>query len=124
MFIDYLDFNKSWPNNAYLLPNIDKPTTDSSGFKFIYLMDAYFGCNQIVVEPLNHNKNAFMINVGNFSYKVILFYLNYVRATCQRIMNKILKDQTRYTLEFYMDNMIVKSKEQQEHTTNSKTIFE
>lgn len=38
------------------------------------------------------------------------FKLKNVGATYQRMMNKVFKDQTRNMLEIYMDNVIVKSK--------------
>ena len=42
-------------------------------------------------------------------YKVMPFRLNNVGATFQQMVNKIFKELIRYTMEVYVDDMLVKS---------------
>ena len=50
-----------------------------------------------------------------FCYKVMPFGLKNVRATYQRLMNRMLHDQIGRNFEVYVDDMLVKSKEEGGH---------
>lgn len=52
-------------------------------------MDAYFGYNQIPLHPDYQEKMAFMIEKGNYYYKVISFGLKNAGTIYQRMMNKV-----------------------------------
>lgn len=64
-----------------------------------------------------------MTDMGNFCYKAMSFVLKIMGATYQIMMNKVFKSQIGDMVEVYMDDMIVKSKLQEEHTTLLKFIF-
>ena len=60
MCVDYTDFNRACPKDAYHLPNIDKLVDNSSGYKLLSFMDAYSGYNQIPMADENKKKTTFM----------------------------------------------------------------
>ncbi|PNX98241.1 retrotransposon-related protein [Trifolium pratense] len=91
MCVDYTDFNRACPKDAYLLPSIDKPVDNSSGFKLLSFMDAYSGYNQIPMAEADKQKTAFMTESGNYYYNVMPFGLKNAGATYQRMMNKVFR---------------------------------
>ncbi|CAJ2661849.1 unnamed protein product [Trifolium pratense] len=124
MCVDYTDLNKACPKDAYPLPNIDKLVDNSSGFKLLSFMDAYSGYNQIKMAEIDKKKTAFMTESGNYYYNVMPFGLKNAGATYQRMMNKVFNNEIGDMLEVYMDDMIVKSEEEVDHTTHLKRVFD
>ena len=43
--MDFIDLNKAYPKDAYLLPSIDKLVDGASEAKFLNFMDAYSSYN-------------------------------------------------------------------------------
>ncbi|CAJ2641456.1 unnamed protein product [Trifolium pratense] len=124
MCVDYTDLNRACPKDAYPLPNIDKLVDNSSGFKLLSFMDAYSGYNQIKMAEIDKKKTAFMTESGNYYYNVMPFGLKNAGATYQRMMNKVFNNEIGDMLEVYMDDMIVKSKEEVDHTAHLKRVFD
>ncbi|GAU22605.1 hypothetical protein TSUD_135050 [Trifolium subterraneum] len=110
--------------DAYPLPNLDKLVDNSSGFKLLSLMDAYSGYNQIKMAEIDKKKTAFMTETGNYYYNVMPFGLKNAGATYQRMMNKVFHNEIGDMLEVYMDDMIVKSEEEIDHTVHLKRVFD
>ncbi|GAU25741.1 hypothetical protein TSUD_216720 [Trifolium subterraneum] len=124
MCVDYTDLNRACPKDAYLLPNIDKLVDNSSGFKLLSFMDAYSGYNQIKMAEIDKKKTTFMTETGNYYYNVMPFGLKNAGATYQRMMNKVFHNEIGDMLEVYMDDMIVKSEEEIDHTVHLKRVFD
>ncbi|GAU19161.1 hypothetical protein TSUD_89260 [Trifolium subterraneum] len=57
-------------------------------------------------------------------FKLLSFMDAYSGATYQRIMNKIFHNEIGDMLEVYMDDMIVKSEEEIDHTLHLKRVFD
>ena len=51
------------------------------------------------------------------------FGLKNVGATYQRLVNKMLQKQIWNTIEIYIDDMVVKSKNAEDHITNLEEAF-
>ncbi|GAU30613.1 hypothetical protein TSUD_62330 [Trifolium subterraneum] len=124
MCVDYTDLNRVCPKDAYPLPNIDKLVDNSSEFKLLSFMDAYSGYNQIKMAEIDKKKIAFMTETGNYYYNVMPFGLKNAGATYQRMMNKVFHNEIGDMLEVYMDDMIVKSEEEIDHTVHLKRVFD
>lgn len=54
-------------------------------------------------------KTVFIINHNNYYYKVLPFDLNNVKPTYQRFMDVIFSKHIGQNLEFYIDDMVVKT---------------
>ena len=72
-------------------------------------MDAYSGYNQILMHEDDKAKTSFIIEMGTYCYKVMHFGLKNGRATYQRLVNKIFKEQISKIMEVYIDDMLVKA---------------
>ncbi|GAU44282.1 hypothetical protein TSUD_371820 [Trifolium subterraneum] len=80
--------------------------------------------NQIPMAVADRTKTAFMTESGNYYYNVMPFGLKNVGATYQRMMNKVFRGEIGDMLEVYMDDMIVKSHEEVDHTIHLQKVFE
>lgn len=65
-----------------------------------------------------------MTELWNYYYNVMSFGIKNAGATDQRMMNKVLHDEIGDTLVVYMDDMIVKSREETEHVNHLEGVFD
>ena len=86
-------------------------------------MDAYSGYNQIWMLPVDDKKTTFIIESVNYYYKVTPFGLKNVRATYQRLINKIFSSQIGRIMQVYVDDMVAKTTENGEHCEDLEKIF-
>ncbi|GAU41925.1 hypothetical protein TSUD_25660 [Trifolium subterraneum] len=80
--------------------------------------------NQIPMAVADRTKTAFMTESGNYYYNVMPFGLKNDGATYQRMMNKVFRGEIGDMIEVYMDDMIVKSHEEVDHTIHLQKVFE
>jgi hypothetical protein len=87
-------------------------------------MDGSFGYNQIRMAPADEEKTAFRTPKGIYCYKVMPFGLKNAGATYQRAMQKIFDDMLHQHVECYVDDLVVKSKEKENHLQDLRLVFE
>ena len=86
-------------------------------------MDAFIGYNQIRMASEDEQYTAVIIDKGIYCYKVMPFGLKNVGATYQWLVNKVFKDQIRRNMEVYIDDMLVKSIQTNDHVWNLEESF-
>lgn len=124
MCVDFTDLNKVYPKDPYLLSYIDRLIERASRFCLLSFMDAYFGYNQIQMNPLDAPKMKFMTNRRNFYYEVMPFSLKKFGATYQRLMDMVFSSQIGRNLEVYVDGMVIKTSEARDHVKELEETFE
>ena len=77
------------------------------------------GYNQIKLDETDQEKTSFVISQGLFCYKVMLFGLKNASATYQRLMNKMFAHQIGRNVQVYVDDMLVKSRREDDHLDDS-----
>ena len=87
-------------------------------------MDAYKGYHHIAMHEADQEKTAFITPKGIFCYKVMPFGLKNAGATYQRMISKMFKSHLGHTMEVYIDDMVVKSKTDDEHFTDLQEVFD
>uniref|UniRef100_A0A2N9IJ88 Uncharacterized protein n=1 Tax=Fagus sylvatica TaxID=28930 RepID=A0A2N9IJ88_FAGSY len=80
--------------------------------------------NQIVMDESDQEKTSFITSRGLFCYKVMPFGLKNAGATYQRLMNRMFHDQIGRNVEVYVDDMLVKSKEEDGHLDDLRETFQ
>ena len=60
------------------------------------------------MQPDNQDKTTFITERGIFCYKVMPFGLKNASVSYQRLVNKMFADYHGDTVEFYIDDMLVK----------------
>jgi hypothetical protein len=123
MCVDFTDLNKSCPKDPYPLPSIDRLIDGASGYKMLSFMDAYSGYNQIKMSAADAPHTAFMTNTCNYFYKVMPFGLKNVGATYQRLMDRVFARQIGRNLEVYIDDMVIKSIDDNSHHQDLEEIL-
>ena len=71
----------------------------------------------------NQEKITFITGQGLYCYKVMPFGLKNAGATYQRLVNKMFSKQIDRNMEVYVDDMLIKSKEELAHLDNLKETF-
>uniref|UniRef100_A0A2N9I431 Uncharacterized protein n=1 Tax=Fagus sylvatica TaxID=28930 RepID=A0A2N9I431_FAGSY len=124
MCVDFTDLNKACPKDSFPLPRIDQLVDSTAGHKLLTFMDAFSGYNQIVMDESDQEKTSFITSRGLFCYKVMPFGLKNAGATYQRLMNRMFHDQIGRNVEVYVDDMLVKSKEEDSHLDDLRETFQ
>ena len=121
--VDYTDLNKACPKDSFPLPHIDEMVDATAGHEMMSFMDASSGFHQIKMHPDDQEQTAFMTDKGTYCYTAMPFGLRNVGATYQRLVNRMFKDQIGDIMEVYIDDMVVKSKNAEDHVKDLEVCF-
>nr|VZI49393.1 unnamed protein product [Spirometra erinaceieuropaei] len=105
--VDYRRLNAVTVRDAFSLPRMDDLLASMAGKKFfstIYLSSSYW---QIEVHPEDRAKTAFSLPSGLFEFTTLPMGLANAAATCQRLMQKLLKNLCPSKCLVYLDDVIV-----------------
>ena len=122
--VDYTDLNDACPKDNFPLPRIDKIVDASARHGMLSFLDAFSGYYQIPMHQPDAKKTPFITPHGLFCYNIMPFGLKNVGATYQRLVTKMFRPLLGKTMEVYIDDMLVKSKERPDHTTHLLQAFE
>ena len=121
MCMDFTDLNKTCPKDSFPLPRIDQLVDSTAGL--LMFMDAFSGYNQIKMAEEDQEKTTFITSQGLYCYKVMPFGLKNAGTTYQRLVNKMFSKWIERNMEVYVDDMLVKSKEELTHLDDLKETF-
>ena len=121
MCMDFTDLNKTCPKDSFPLPRIDQLVDSTAGL--LMFMDAFSGYNQIKMAEEDQEKTTFITSQGLYCYKVMPFGLKNAGTTYQRLVNKMFSKWIERNMEVYVDDMLVKSKEEKDHLDDLKETF-
>ncbi|XP_019432699.1 PREDICTED: uncharacterized protein LOC109339672 [Lupinus angustifolius] len=115
MCVDYRNLNKASLKDDFPIPHIDvlvDSATMSHRFSF---MEEYAGYHQILMNVDDKAKTTFITPWGTYFYRVMSFGLKNAGATYQRAMVALVHDMMHKEVEVYVDDIISKSKERDNH---------
>ena len=124
MCVDFIDLNKACLKDSYPLPRINQLVDSIMGHKLISFMDAFSGYNQIRMDKVDQEKTSFVTSQSQFCYKVMPFRLKNAGATYQRLVNHMFHPQIRQNMEVYVDNMLVKSLDEEKYLDDLQETFD
>ncbi|KAE8654932.1 No pollen germination related 2 [Hibiscus syriacus] len=124
MCVDYRDLNKASLKDSFPLPHKDTLVDNTAGHAWFSFMDGFSGYNQIKMNPEDMEKTTFVTMWGTFCYKVMPFGLKNAGATYQRAMVTLFHDMMHKEIEVYVDDMIAKSRTEEEHIQNLRKLFQ
>jgi hypothetical protein len=120
--VDYRGLNAVTIKNRYPLPLISEIMDRVSGatcFSKIDLKDAYY---RIRIKPGDEWKTAFRTRYGHFEYLVVPFGLTNAPAAFQSYINQALRGLVDDFCIVYLDDILVFSRTEQEHTDHLRQI--
>ena len=106
------------------MPKIDQLVDITYGHSRMSFLDAFQGYHQITLAAEDQEKTTFISLDANYHYTVMPFGLKNVEATYQRMMTRMFRDKIRGTVEVYIDDMVVKSKQEARHIEDLNGAFE
>ena len=74
MCVDFTDLNKACPKDPFPMPRIDQLVDAIVGHPRMSFLDAFQGYHQIPLATNDQKKTAFITPMGNYHYKVMLFW--------------------------------------------------
>ena len=122
--VDFIDLNQACPKDPFPMPKIDQLVDATYGHPRMSFLDAFQGYHQITLATEDQEKTAFISPDANYHYTVMPFRLKNARATYQRMMTRMFRDKIGRTVEVYIDDMVVKSKQVVQHINDLKEVFE
>ncbi|GKV39784.1 hypothetical protein SLEP1_g47502 [Rubroshorea leprosula] len=124
--IDFRNLNLATPKDEYPMPVADLLVDGVARHRILSFMDGHSGYNQIFIAEEDISKTAFRCpgNIGTYEWVVMPFGLKNVGATYQRAMNAIFHDMIGRFMEIYIDDVVVKSIEDEEHLEHLRKAFE
>ena len=119
-----MDLNDAYPKDSFPLPRLDQIVDASTEHGMLSFLDAFSGYHQIPMYPPDAEKTSFITPHGLFCYNIMPFRLKNVGATYQRLVTKMFRPLLRKTMEVYVNDMLIKSKERSDHTTHLQQAFD
>ncbi|XP_027155826.1 uncharacterized protein LOC113756302 [Coffea eugenioides] len=123
MCVDFTDLNKACPKDCFPLPRIDRLVDATVGFDVSCFLDAFKGYHQIEMAEEDREKTSFITEEGTYCYRTMPFGLKNAGATYQRLVNKLFQNQIGRSMEVYVDDMIVKSRTDQQLVPDLREIL-
>ncbi|GKU89741.1 hypothetical protein SLEP1_g3839 [Rubroshorea leprosula] len=124
--IDFWNLNLATPKNEYPMPVADLLVDGVARHRILSFMNGHSGYNHIFIVEEDISKMAFRCpgNIGTYEWVVMLFGLKNAGTTYQRAMNAIFHDMIGCFMEIYIDDVVVKSMEDEEHLEHLRKAFE
>lgn len=107
--IDYKDLNSVYLKDDFPLPLTELLVDATMGYETLSFIYGYSGYNQIQMALEDEEATMFYTPIGVFYYKVMPFGLKNAGATYQRVMTYIFKDLLHDAVEYYIDDLVVKT---------------
>ena len=123
MCIDFTNLNQACQKDSLLLPKIDQLVDSTTGHKLLSLMDTFSRYNQILMDEEDQEKTSFVTSQELYCYKVMPFGLKNIGATYQRLVNRMFSHQIGRNVEVYVNDMLVKSKDEANYLDDLKETF-
>jgi hypothetical protein len=123
MCIDFTDLNKACLKDEFPLPRIDSLVDAAASSELISLLDCYLGYQQIWMKKEDEPKTSFITSSGTYCYLRMPEGLKNAGGSFSRMTAKVLHSQIGRNVLTYIDDMIVKSKKQENHIANLQETF-
>lgn len=122
--IDYRKLNDITIKNRYPLPNISELQDRLQGAQYFTALDLRGAYNLIRMKEGEEWKTAFRTRYGHYEYTVMPFGLTNAPATCQALINNVLRAHLDRTVVAYLDDILVYSRTLEEHKIHVKEVLE
>jgi hypothetical protein len=122
--IDFRNVNEVTEYEEYPIPRIDEILDELSQASIFSILDATSGYYQIEIEENDRPKTAFRWKTGFYEFNRMPFGLCNAPATFQMTMDTIFKDVNGMFVIPYLDDIIVFSKNKDEHLLHLDCVME
>jgi len=121
--VDYRKLNDITIKNRYPLPNAKEMRDRLHGAKIFTKLDMRGAYNLIRMAEGEEWKTAFRTRYGSYEYMVMPFGLTNAPASCQELVNRILRDLLDKTVIAYLDDILIYSRDIEKHKQDVKEVL-
>lgn len=121
--LDYRKLNAVTIKDSHPLPRVDDALDALSGSAWFSTMDLQHGYWQVELEECDREKTAFTTGSGLYHFKVMPMGLTNAPATCQRLMEMVLRGLPWKTCLVYLDDVLIYSRTFGEHLQHLEEVF-
>jgi hypothetical protein len=122
--VDYRPLNAVTIKNKYLLPRIDVLFVQLVGAKVFSKIDLHSGYHQIKIRASDIPKMAFSTRYGLYEYLVMSFGLKNAPAYFMYLMNSMFMPELDKFVVVFIDDILVYSKSEDEHTKHLHAVLQ
>jgi len=122
--IDFRNLNKAYRKDNFPLPTMEQILQSVAGSELMSFLDGFLGYNKIMVHPDDILNTTFRTKWGTYAYQKMPFGLINVGATFQCAMDIDFRGLINNSVVIYLDDIIVYSKNRNNHISHLKQIFE
>ena len=122
--IDYRKLNAVTQKDSYPLPRIVDSLDALRGSKWFSCLDLASGYWQVMMDPKDKEKTAFVTPQGFYQFRVMPFGLCNAAATFERLMENVLAGLNFEICLLYIDDVIVYSKDFNDHLSHLDSVLQ
>jgi hypothetical protein len=122
--VDYRPLNDVTIKNKYLLLRIDILFDQLASAKVFSKIDLRLSYHQIKIHPKDVPKTAFSTRYGLYEYLVMSFGLTNVAAHFMYLMNSVFMSELDKFVMVFIDDILVYSKNEEEHEQHLRIILQ
>jgi hypothetical protein len=122
--LDYRGLNGVTRKDNFPLPLIEECLDALADNQYFSTLDMASGYWQILIDPTDRHKTAFLTKYGLFEHVRLAMGLCNSPATYQRAMTLVLRDLLWKDMLAYLDDIIVLGKNFKDHLNNLRKVFE
>ena len=106
------------------MPRIQEMLNALLGSQWFSTLDLASGYWQVMMDPKDKEKTAFITKYGTYEFNVMPFELCNAPATFQRLMDRVYKEIAWKFVVVYLDDTNVYSKTFEDHLDHLKIVFQ
>lgn len=122
--VDFRKLNKKLIKDSFPIPNLTETLDNLAGAKYFSKMDMTSGFFQQKIRESDRYKTAITTHKGLFEFQVSPFGLATSPNAFQRLMNVVLGDLADLSIQIYIDDIAVASKDISSHFEKLNLVFQ
>jgi hypothetical protein len=123
MCIDLTSLNKACLKDNFPLPRIDKIVDSAVGCEVMFLLDCFSGYHQIYMKEEDKASTSFITPFGMYYFIRMPEGLKNAGLTFSRLTKRVLKGQVGHNIFTYVDDIVVASKNKEDHLADLAETF-
>jgi hypothetical protein len=122
--IEFRQLNKFTIKNKYRFPRIDDLFYQLKGGGIFFNIDLRLGYHKVRIRVEDINKTTLRTRYGNYEFIVVPFGFSNARVVFMCLMNGVFKEYPNKFQIFFLDDIIIYSKTEEEHEYHLRMVLQ